>query len=399
MESANWQAAFRELESNPVFLAWRTEQRSRAKGSLLQHPAFQPLAIATASLALVYAIAIMRMLAFPYSGGQTQWFFKVLALILPALAQVWAIPLIYYSLRDALLLLANAPNSRGLTQLVSQAAISPMRDHELLVAALRACWPRLILAAFGSAYMFWIMTIIVAWPVSAQYSRDFMSGNLIDLLLTQGSVTALLTGIAGTLGGLILLLVLFSLGLNLNRGGLVSAAAGLSLLQLLVISSSGIGYASYFGAYYLLEPGYALVFSGAAAAALWLVLAIGLRSLWFRLVSGLAIFIALRALAYGLLLPLAQSGDSLVQGGNPIVEFAWACNWLLQSISVISPCLAPGEATAIPWVGAVVPEENSFQLAGEFMRYLLVIALQVGLIAIAARYARLAVRKWRQSGL
>jgi hypothetical protein len=286
-----------------------------------------------------------------------------------------------------------------LTQLVSQAAISPMRDDELLVAALRACWPRLILAAFGSAYMFWILTIIIAWPVSAQYSRDFMSGNLIDLLLIQGGVTALLTGIAGTLGGLILLLVLFSLGLNLNRGGLVSAAAGLSLLQLLVISSIGIGYSSYYGAYYLLEPGYALVFSGAAAAAVWIVLAIGLRSLWFRLISGLTIFIALRALAFGLLLPVAQSSVSLVQGGNTAVEFSWACNWLLQSISVFSPCLAPGEATAIPWVGAIVPEENSLQLVGEFMRYLLVISLQVGLIAIAARYARLAVRKWRQSGL
>jgi hypothetical protein len=399
MELENWINAAKELESNPVFLAWRTEQRTRARRSVLQHPALIPLVIAGLSLITVAAATIVRIRVFPYGGGQAEWFFVALTVCLPALAQLWAVPLIYYTIRDAALLLANVPNSRGLTQLVSQAAISPMRDHELLVAALRICWPRLILAAFGSAYLFWIMSVIVAWPVSAHYSNYNLTGNLIDLLLLHGPLSALLNGIVGALGGLILLLTYICLGLEARRDGLVSAAAGVAVLLMLYNSVGNARTFDFNADVYLLDTGYASYLAAVVAACLWILLTASLKWRRMRLTMIIGALALVRFIPLVFLIPLGLIDPHLTADPDTIAGLGWASKWMFDSINILSPSMAPGEPVTNIWLGAVVMEEYNYFYSEEWLRYLLVLILQAALVLLSGYYARRAVIKWRQSGL
>ena len=387
-------AAFAPEPTNPLVAAWRIYHRRQPRGRRAL-AALLPANLALATLALFMLVMGNRPVSAQSFMPQLP-VYVILALTIPAWALVWALPLVFGALRDALSALGLHPaRAAGWTGLASDLRDSAAGDAELLAALLRITWPRLAGAAIGSALMMWLLMLLSAWPVSELHWMYHSRGDLVNQLLAGGPALVGLLALSGSLGALVTVLACLILGRGLPGGPLASAGAAVACLGLGALAVLGLT-ADWVPRGYTGLPLWQILTTLALFCAVWFVLfVLALKAVVLRRVL---------AVAWPLVL-----GALLLLSGHATEGIAEACmlwevspdaliygTWAASVPALLAPGVHPGVVepnTSLACLSLAVPDLDQ---ADYWLGYGLLLAVQVVVALALACHALDSVRRWRR---
>jgi len=257
-----------------------------------------------------------------------------------------------------------------------------------------------VVAAFGSAYLYWLLCLLMAIPVSSVLCWH---GPYIDLsgsLAANGPLLALLAGGAGALGGLILVLALICLGLNLRVEGWGGIAA-IVTTGALFVQPLGQTFIVSFGWHishdWLCHPGWGGLLLILMVITLPVLLYLSSLNGKIRLVCCLGFLPLIHALALAAFIPIASWYLDEVYLGLLPFSLGSAIAWQFDVFSLFNPRLLPGGFIVDQWSGSVLFNKYALGYSESWLPFLRVIIAQVFLVFGLLPFVRRAASTWRTS--
>lgn len=401
-----WLSAIRGLRDNPLVVYLRQAELRRLKrAGWLKRSLFSILVLAL-------AVLIVSLLCIDYREQHASGFWGALndetfllavaaVLILPAYI-VWACQGLFQAVVDALLVLA--PPSRRLNHLALDdlSSITLLSDNEIVAGALAVLLPPLLLRQVVGSLLLCAGMLIYTYITgqTAASSSGSVPAELPGSFITALAlfpVTIFSLVLCGALALIALLLFLLALSRDMRP---VLASAGAIIMVIAQLLYGGLGLVLSI----VPKDGFSEITSWPYVL-LMLVVALGLFWLLYNAMrSAHAYSLARYLFAVGtpllaLLLPvlvMIPFGIYTHFNGSTGAYFGLgAFNYLagLGALSVINPLANP---SPVAWSFPLT--EWSKTPWPEWLRFPLLLALQLGLVAMFAHFAAASVRRRRQAG-
>jgi len=420
-ELAAWVDGWRALPDNPLAGMLRVMEARRRRLPFWRRHSFT-VAVAAIMLATTafYVYAELQFTALGYTKPSTMVLASLAMLVLPVYA-AWAVQGLFTAVVDAFSLLARPDRRAGRFTLDDLAAITPLSDRDIVLGALRVLLPPLYLRVLIGAALLCVVMPVASWEISGglMMQRPGLASGMAGLVKganVLGDLWLVFTALPGWLRGLMVsplsfatvalsgclaatagMLYVLALGRGLSAGLGAITAMGMVIGQFLCgIGATGI--AVVLPQTYESARGMPLASMLVAAAFFLAWLASMLLSArhvpLFRagVAMGTPLLAIMSIIAYSLLAwQVLGEGDATASAA---LNYTWAWTSLLglSPVAVLSPALwgieqaqyglEPGWWLGTPW--------------WEWLRYPLLLAVQLLLIAALAGYAEESVRLRRR---